>query len=160
MAVWALTKTSSLDSVNPNLNLRAVVVETQPFHFPTNAAVQKKGFNPYWVSRSVNRWRNSTRAIFATNSGHLFSGRLWATLSSQMQRRTRCTAVRSPNTLHSIPRLIGAFFTASLVTQGVVARSGANLLYPAIAVNAQQRGGIVFTLVGPNDYPSAACPGQ
>ena len=33
---------------------------------------------------------------------------------------------------------------------------GANLLYPAIAVNAQQRGGIVFTLVGPKDYPSAA----
>ena len=54
------------------------------------------------------------------------------------------------------PQVNGAFFTASLVTQGVVAKSGANLLYPAIAVNAQQRGGIVFTLVGPNDYPSAA----
>ena len=33
---------------------------------------------------------------------------------------------------------------------------GANLLYLAIAVNAQQKGGIVFTLVGPIDYPSAA----
>ena len=54
------------------------------------------------------------------------------------------------------PQVNGAFFTASLVTQGVIARSGANLLYPAIAVNAQQRGGIVFTLVGPNDFPSAA----
>ena len=38
------------------------------------------------------------------------------------------------------PQVNGAFFTASLVTQGVVAKSGANLLYPAIAVNAQQRG--------------------
>jgi hypothetical protein len=54
------------------------------------------------------------------------------------------------------PSINGAFFTASLVTQGVVAKSGANLLYPAIAVNAQQKGGIVFTLVGPNDFPSAA----
>ena len=54
------------------------------------------------------------------------------------------------------PQINGAFFTVSLVTQGVVAKSGANLLYPAIAVNAQQRGGIVFTLVGPNDFPSAA----
>jgi len=54
------------------------------------------------------------------------------------------------------PQVNGAFFTASLVTQGVIARSGANLLYPAIAVNAQQKGGIVFTLVGPNDFPSAA----
>ena len=70
-------------------------------------------------------------------------------------RRTRCTAVRI-RILCLQSQINGAFFTASLVTQGVVARSGANLLYPAIAVNAQQRGGIVFTLVGPNDYPSAA----
>src|SRR6266480_4429382 len=54
------------------------------------------------------------------------------------------------------PNINGAFFTASLVTQGVVAKPGASLLYPAIAVNAQQRGGIVFTLVGPNDYSAAA----
>ena len=43
----------------------------------------------------------------------------------------------------------------------MLSRSGANLLYPAIAVNAQQRGGIVFTLVGPNDYPKRRfCPGS
>ena len=54
------------------------------------------------------------------------------------------------------PKVNGPFFTASLVTQGVVSAPGANLIYPAIAVNAQQKGGIVFTLVGPNDYPSAA----
>ena len=54
------------------------------------------------------------------------------------------------------PHINFPFFSATLVTQGIISRSGANLLYPAIAVNAQQRGGIVFTLVGPDDYPSAA----
>ena len=54
------------------------------------------------------------------------------------------------------PNISGAFFTATLVIQGVVSVPGANLLYLAIAVNAQQKGGIVFTLVGPIDYPSAA----
>ena len=42
------------------------------------------------------------------------------------------------------------------MTQGIVSKSGVNLLYPALVVNAQQQGGIVFTLVGPDDYPSAA----
>ena len=54
------------------------------------------------------------------------------------------------------PQINLPFFTATLVTQGIVSKSGANLLYPALVVNAQQQGGIVFTLVGPNDYPSAA----
>jgi hypothetical protein len=41
-------------------------------------------------------------------------------------------------------------------TQGTVSEAGANLIYPAVAVNAKTQGGIVFTLVGPNDFPSSA----
>src|SRR5438105_894114 len=83
MAIWALTNTSSLDSAMPNLDLRAVVVEVQPFHFPTIAAVQKKGFHP--LGESLNEPvekldQGDFRVISATYS----SGRLWATLSSQM----------------------------------------------------------------------------
>jgi len=154
VAVWALTNTSSLDSINPNLNLRAVAVETQAFHFPTTAAVQKNGFHPLGESlgEPVEKLDpGDFRIVSATFS----SGRLWATLSSQMLDAQGVRRFVSEYFAFN-PQVNGAFFTASLVTQGVVARSGANLLYPAIAVNAQQRGGIVFTLVGPNDYPSAA----
>jgi hypothetical protein len=154
MAIWALTNTSSLDSATPNLDLRAVVVETQPYHFPSAPAVQKKGFHPLGASlgEPVEKLNpDDFRVVSATYS----SGRLWATLSSQMldtegaQRTVAAYFAFSPN-------INGPFFTATLVTQGVVSKPGANLLYPAIAVNAQQKGGIVFTLVGPNDYPSAA----
>jgi hypothetical protein len=154
MAIWALTNTSSLDSATPNLDLRAVVVETQPYHFPSAPAVQKKGFHPLGASlgEPVEKLNpDDFRVVSATYS----SGRLWATLSSQMldtqgaQRTVAEYFAFSPN-------INGPFFTATLVTQGVVSKPGANLLYPAIAVNAQQKGGIVFTLVGPNDYPSAA----
>ena len=154
VAVWALTNTSSLDSINPNLNLRAVAVETQAFHFPTTAAVQKKGFHPLGESlgEPVEKLDpGDFRIVSATFS----SGRLWATLSSQMLDAQGVRRFVSEYFAFN-PQVNGAFFTASLVTQGVVARSGANLLYPAIAVNSQQNGGIVFTLVGPNDYPSAA----
>jgi hypothetical protein len=154
VAVWALTNTSSLNSANPNLDLRAVVVETQPFHFPTTAAVQKKGFHPLGESlgEPVEKLDpGDFRIVSATYS----SGRLWATLTSQMLDTQGVPRFVSEYFAFN-PNINGAFFTASLVTQGVVAKSGANLLYPAIAVNAQQKGGIVFTLVGPNDFPSAA----
>ena len=154
LAVWALTNIGSLNSANPNLDLRAVVVETQPFHFPTTAAVQKKGFHPLGESlgEPVEKLDpGDFRIISATYS----SGRLWATLTSQMLDAQGVRRFVSEYFAFN-PNINGAFFTASLVTQGVVAKSGANLLYPAIAVNAQQKGGIVFTLVGPNDYPSAA----
>jgi len=154
VAVWALTNTSSLNSANPNLNLRAVVVETQPFHFPTTAAVQKKGFHPLGESLGE-PVEKLDPGDFAIHSATFSSGRLWATLTSQMLDAQGVPRFVSEYFAFN-PSINGAFFTASLVTQGVVARSGANLLYPAIAVNAQQKGGIVFTLVGPNDYPSAA----
>jgi hypothetical protein len=54
------------------------------------------------------------------------------------------------------PQIQGKFLTATLITQGSIAPIGVNLLYPAIAVNARQQGAMVFTLVGPNNYPSSA----
>jgi hypothetical protein len=154
MAVWALTNTSSLDSANPNLDLRAAVVETQPFHFPTTGAVQKKGFHPLGESLGE-PVEKLDPGDFRTISATYSSGRLWSTLTSQMVDAQGVTRFVSEYFAFN-PKINGAFFTASLVTQGVVASPGANLLYPAIAVNAQQKGGIVFTLVGPNDFPSAA----
>src|SRR5207249_4101751 len=75
VAVWALTNTSSLNSANPNLNLRAVVVETQPFHFPTTAAVQKKGFHPLGESLGE-PVEKLDPGDFAIHSATFSSGRL------------------------------------------------------------------------------------
>src|SRR5204862_8169916 len=83
VAVWALTNTSSLNSANPNMNLRAVVVETQPFHFPTTAAVQKKGFHPLGESLGEPVEKLDPGA-FAIHSATFSSVRLWTTLTSQM----------------------------------------------------------------------------
>jgi len=45
---------------------------------------------------------------------------------------------------------------ARVVNQGYLGLANTNLSYPALAVNQAGVGAIAFTLVGPNDYPSAA----
>jgi hypothetical protein len=154
LGIWALTNTCSLDSPTPDLHLSAVVVNTQPFHFPTRAAVQKSGFHPLGASLGdpVERLDpGDFRVISATYS----SGRLWATLGSEMVDGQGARRIVAEYFAFS-PQINFPFFTVTLVTQGIVSKSGANLLYPALVVNAQQQGGIVFTLVGPDNYPSAA----
>lgn len=154
LGLWALTNTKSLDTPTPDLNLSAIAVETQPYHFPTVAAVQKKGFHPLGMSLGEPLEKldpGDFRVISATYS----SDRLWATLSSEMLDTEGIRRMVVEYFAFN-PNVNGPFFTATVVTQGIVSKTGASLLYPAIAVNAQQKGGIVFTLVGPNDFPSAA----
>jgi hypothetical protein len=45
---------------------------------------------------------------------------------------------------------------AHLQSQGFVASAGTNLSYPALTVNSDGVGAIAFSLMGANDYPSAA----
>jgi hypothetical protein len=45
---------------------------------------------------------------------------------------------------------------AQVVKQGYVGAKDANLTYPALAVNENGVGAIAFTMLGTNDYPSAA----
>ena len=153
LAIWALTNTRSLNFPTPDLHLSAVEVNTQPYHLPERPAEQKPGFHPLGASlgHPVERLDpGDFRVISATYS----SDRIWATLASQMLDGGVRRTVAEYFAFN--PDINFPFFTATLVTQGIVSKPGANLLYPALVVNAQQQGGIVFTLVGPDDYPSAA----
>jgi len=46
--------------------------------------------------------------------------------------------------------------TPKVVNQGYLGANNANVLYPALGVTASGKGVMAFTLVGPNNYPSAA----
>ena len=50
--------------------------------------------------------------------------------------------------------------SATVVRQGYVGLLDTNLIYPAVAVNKKGQGVMAFTLVGPNNYPSAAYVGR
>jgi hypothetical protein len=153
LAVWALTNTSSLDA-GPALTLQAVAVDTLAYHFPTKVPVQKNGFRPLGESlgeplETLNP--DDYRIISVCYS----AGRLWATLNSEVLDSAGGKRIGA-DYFALVPKLRGGILTATVATQGTVSEQGANVIYPAVAVNAKQKGGIVFTLVGPNDYPSSA----
>ena len=54
------------------------------------------------------------------------------------------------------PSVVHDKVQAGLVHAGVVAPQGQNLIFPSITVDSSGNGVIAATLVGPNDYPSAA----
>jgi hypothetical protein len=153
LAAWALTNTSSLDAA-PALTLQAVAVNTLAYHFPSTGAVQKNGFRPLGGTlgeplETLNP--DDYRIISVCYS----AGRLWATLNSEVSDSAGAKRIGA-DYFALVPRLQTGILTATVATQGTVSERGANVIYPAIAVNAHQRGGMVFTLVGPNDYPSSA----
>jgi hypothetical protein len=153
LAVWALTNTSSLDTT-PALALQALAVNTLAYHLPSTGAVQKNGFRPLGKSlgeplETLNP--DDYRIISVCYS----AGRLWATLNSEVSDSAGAKRIGA-DYFALVPQVQSGILNATVATQGTVSERGANVIYPAIAVNAHQRGGMVFTLVGPNDYPSSA----
>jgi len=153
LSVWALTNTKSLDTI-PALGLQRDRVSTQAYNFPTQSVEQKDGFRP--LGASLNEpLETLDSGDFRVLSVVFSAGRLWATLGTEVtdgngdQRMAAAFFALSP-------QIVGGTLSASVITQGVISETGASLLRPAIAVNAQNKGGMVFTLVGPNDFPSSA----
>lgn len=153
LAVWALTNTSSLDTI-PALGLQMVVVNTQTYNYPSQPVAQKDGFRPLGTSHGE-PLETLDPGDFRVQTAVYSAGQLWATLGSEVTDANgdqRMAAAYFALT----PKIVGGTLSATVKTQGVISETGVNLLRPAIAVNALNQGGMVFTLVGPNDYPSSA----
>jgi len=91
------------------------------------------------------------RVLSAMYSG----GRLYATLGTQVIDSLGNFLSGGAYVVIS-PALRNGVLTGTAFRQGYLIVDNNNLLRPAIAVNALGQGGIVFTLVGPDYYPSAA----
>lgn len=153
LAVWALTNTQSLDTI-PVLGLQEVAVNTQAYNFPSKPVDQKDGFRP--LGASLNEpLETLDSGDYRVLSVAYSAGRLWATLGSEVTDGHGAQRMAAAYFALS-PKIVGGKLSAKVFTQGVISETGVNLLRPAIAVNAQNKGGIVFTLVGPNDFPSSA----
>ena len=154
LGVWALLNTKSLDKETPSLQLQLVPVNTQAYNFPSQPSEQKEGFRP--LGALVNgALPTIDSGDFRVLSVVYASNRLWATLGSEITDENGDKRMAAAYFAFN-PGFKNGFVNPKLVTQGVISETGANLLRPAIAVNAQNKGAIVFTLVGPNDFPSSA----
>ena len=155
LALWAMTNTSSLTTANPNLTLIKTIIPTLAYMSP-NAARQKPGPLPYGSSLTPpGRLALIDGGDSRVQSVEYVGGRLYVTLGTQVTDDTGKPAVGFAYVVIS-PAYRAGQLTGSALRQGYVVTNGNNLLRPALAVNAQGSGAIVFTLVGPDYFPSAA----
>ena len=155
IAIWALSNTASLADAIPSLKLQTAILASQPFGVPPDAP-QKSGptqlgslvveSQPF-ISTNDQRMQ---QAVFA-------DGKLWSALTTMV-------AVENDPTPHAgiayfaVSPSVAAnrALKAEIYRQGYVAAGNADLFYPALAIGRDGKGGIAFTLSGPDYFPSAA----
>jgi hypothetical protein len=152
IAVWALRNTRSLNSEEPSLSLSFEVMNSETYGQPDPAA-QRPGPTPLGTALG------DALEFIATNDDRMnqvvyANGLLYSAVNSKLrvagadQTGIAWFAVQ--------PSLSGGAVHGHVVQQGYVAVAGNNVIYPSIARGAAGPGTMVFTLVGPGYFPSAA----
>lgn len=162
LAVWSINNTSALDGDLSKLSISLVVTPTQVYVVPVPAS-QKAGPTPRAEADSV------IDSFPGTANEQLLDGN-----DQRLQQVTYLngqlfTTVGTASTTEGAPvRDAVAWFVlnvsndadglaASVAKQGYLAGpDSSHLLYPAMAVNSKGEAAMVFTLTGPQFFPSAA----
>lgn len=149
-----MTNTSSLGTGAPALTLFRTVVSTQCYSLPP-AAEQRAGplplgssFDPPGPLPLLDG--NDTRLLSLVYAG----GRLYATLATAVFNPFGRALVGGAYFVLS-PTFRAGVLQARVLRQGYISVLRNNVLRPAVAVNAEGRGAIVFTVAGPDYFPSA-----
>jgi hypothetical protein len=146
LLVYALNDTSTLASPAAP-TLYRTMVSTVGYSFPNDAA-QKPGPRP--LGASVQDPAGGIQADFNAEMEPTYvGGQIYAQLDT-------ATASGSDAVDWFIldPTLSGSTLSATVAHQGTVAVKGTSLLYPYTAVNSAGVGYLLFSLSGPNNYPS------
>ena len=152
LAVFALTNTATLATANPSLTIIQTIVQVIPYAAP-NVATQRPGTLTYGASVGGQLAfidGGDTRIQSASYAG----GRIYTTMATAVNDANGLQVVGGGFVILSTA-FRGGILGASVLRQGYVAVTGNHLLRSAIAVNAQGRGAIAATLVGPGHFPSA-----
>jgi hypothetical protein len=164
LSLWAMSNTSSIDTLateGVNLLLTQTFINTQSYTYP-NVANQPVGPYPYGQSlfdpESYISGGPDSRILSLTYAG----GRLYSTLQSQVLDGLGNSVIGgayfilSPTFRNNVVSATGQSATNLVLRQGYLAVNSNHLLRPFASVTAQGKGALVFTLVGPSYYPSAA----
>jgi len=154
LSIWALSNTASLQGANPSLLLTQTIIPTLTYFYP-GSAQQRPGPIPYGASLSeplafIDGGLDS-RILSVVYAG----GRLFATFATEVEDETGKGLVGGGYVILS-PTFRSGVLASSVLKQDYLVTKNNNILRPAVSVNAQGRGAIAFTLVGPDYYPSSA----
>jgi hypothetical protein len=149
--VYALTNTSQLSPLSggPPPTLLRTTVTTEHYAFPPDAP-QKPG--PIPLGKAFQAPENSLQTDFDAEMEPTFvGGHLYTELDTALASGDSGVAWGILT-----PHVSGTTLTASVAHQGVVAVKNAGLLYPYTAVGANGTGFLLFSLSGPQHFPSPA----
>jgi len=162
LVVWTLANTASLNTASPAPLLSNVVLTVNPYSIPA-LADQKKGNTP--LITCLNTPSCSTLVAGTVNPFTEVPGRLDVN-DTRMQQVTYANgklwgALDTSVTVNNVNEAGIEWFVVNpvasrVIKQGYLGGNNANLTYPAVGVTAGGKGVMAFTLVGPNNFPSAA----
>jgi len=168
LIVWALTNTQSLNTTSPDLSLSNTVLSVNPYAIPPQSN-QKTGDFP--LGQCLNNKACSTFLIGIPDPFHevespidsndsrmqqvdYANGKLWGALDTALTVNGKLQA--GVEWFIIKPSVSQTGVAGSVANQGYLGLADTNLTYPAIGVTESGRGVMAFTLLGTNDYPSAA----
>ena len=150
IAVWNLTNTASLNGTTPTPALHVVVVSSEEYTQPPNAA-QAPGtlvINSHLPLLDANDDRMN-QVVYA--GGHLWSGLNTAVKTPQGPTLAGIAWFVTTPTTSSTGGL-----SATLAGQGYLGVNKEDVLFPSIGVTSAGAAVMAFTLAGPDYHPSAA----
>ena len=154
IAVWALSNTASLSTPTPDVELTKVIITSETYGFPPSAE-QRPGPTPLRdffgdiepIEKLHTNDDRMQQVVFA-------DGKLWAGLNTVVQQRN---GLRAGIAFFSVaPSMPGGTLQAKIADQGYLSVRGNDVLNPAIGLDSSGNAVMVFTLTGPDFFPSAA----
>ena len=149
IAIWALGNTRSLTTSSPDLSLTFEVIASETYGQP-NPAQQKPGPTPLGTPL------HEPLELIATNDDRMnqvvyANGLLYSGVNTIIGDGSR-TGIAWFGVK---PRFHHGAVSGRVVRQGYVAVDHENVIFPSLAFG-EESGAMVFTLVGPDYFPSAA----
>ena len=143
IGVWALTDVARV-SGGGTPHLSSLIIGSEPYAIPPQA-VQRGSTS---LLDSGDDRMQQTQFI---------NGEIWGELDTAVTPAGDTTLRAGAAWFRVQPQVNGSKLKSATVTgQGYVVSSGNNVLYPAVQADAQGRAAMVFTLVGPGMFASAA----
>jgi len=154
IAVWALSNTASLSTPTPDVELTKVIITSETYGFPPSAE-QRPGPTPLRDFLGDNEPLEKLHTNDDRMQQVVFAdGKLWAGLNTVVQQRNGPRAgIAFFSVAPSMPR---GSLQAKIADQGYLSVRGNDVLNPAIGLDSSGNAVMVFTLTGPDFFPSAA----
>jgi hypothetical protein len=150
ITIWGMTNTASLNAAHPHPHLSLQDLDVGTYENPVPQH-QQDGFRP--LGTLVGEPNPVINANDARMNQVVFAdGLLWSGINTSVDPGPR----DGIEYFIVEPSIVSGLVNGAIHNEGYVAAAGTFLSFPSIGVNGGGQGVIAMTLMGPDNYPSAA----